>query len=212
METTLPVSSVNKSTSSVLKSSNRVSLKSKLVLLVILGLLVVFGLWKKEWFVAAMVNGQPITRWELNQVLVKQYGVQTLDNMVSQKIAEQEVAKQGTAVTDKEVDDRINQISSTMPTGMTLDQALQMQGLDKAEFRKQVKLQLAIDKILASKITVSDKEIDGYISSNAAQFKSVSSATARDTAKKTLEQQKASETFSAWFTSLKQSAKILKFI
>ncbi|KKT75992.1 MAG: PpiC-type peptidyl-prolyl cis-trans isomerase [Microgenomates group bacterium GW2011_GWA2_44_7] len=188
------------------------SLKSKLAIVAVLALLIAFGLWKKEWFVVAVVNGQPVTRWQLNQILVKQYGAQTLDNLINQQIAQQEVAKQGGSVTDKEVDDRINQISATVPQGMTLDQALQAQGLDKEEFKKQIKLQLSIDKILASKITVSEKEINDYIASNASQFKGVPSDTAKETAKKTLEQQKGSTEFSSWFNSLKQSAKVLKFI
>ncbi|MCL5125321.1 MAG: SurA N-terminal domain-containing protein [Deltaproteobacteria bacterium] len=188
------------------------SLKAKLVALIVLALLVAFGLWKKDWFVAAVVNGRPIMRWQLDKALVKQYGAQTLDGMINQDIAEQEVARQGISVTGKEVDDRINEISSTMPKGMTLDQALQIQGLDKAEFRNQVRLQLAIDKILASKTVVTDKEIDDYMASNAAQFKNVSSAEARVTARKAIEQQKGSEAFSAWFASLKQKAQVYKFI
>lgn len=175
-------------------------------------LLVALGILKKEWFVVAMVNGQPITRLSLEQSLVKQYGSQTLDGLVSQAIVEQAVGKEKTEVTEKMVDQKLAEIAASLPTGMTLDQALQTQGVDKIEFRKRIRMQLAIEKALSSKVSISEKDITDYISSNSAQFKSASPSAARESARKAVEQQKLNDAFLSWFSDLKQKAKILRFL
>jgi parvulin-like peptidyl-prolyl isomerase len=198
------------STSSV--SHSKHPIRKKAVIVGGLIVLAAFLFFKKAWFVAAVVNGQPITRFSLNQILTKQYGAQTLETMINQTILEQEIARNKIIITDKVIDDKIAEITASLPANYTLDQALKLQGLDKAEFRNQLKIQLAIDKILVDKTNVTDKEVADYIASNSAQFKDSSPAATLSTARNVLQRQKSTEAFNSWFSALRQNTKILKFL
>ena len=188
------------------------STKKRLIFILFIIALLAFGLWKKNWFVVAVVNGQPITRLELTQALTTQYGQQTLDNLISEKLVEQAISQKGIRITSNQTDQKIADITSSLPKGMTLDQALTSQGMDITTFRHQVQLQLGIDQLLASQTAVSEKEIDDYLVSNSAQFKDSSPSAARAAAKNALAQQKSTTAFQNWFAALRQNAKILNFL
>jgi hypothetical protein len=159
-------------------------------------------------FLAAVVNGQPITRSSLDKQLEAQYGSQALDDLISRTIVEQEIQKQHIVISNDQVNVKIDSIKKTLPQNMTLDQALKMQGLSLPDFQQQVKIQLALDQILSSKIQVTDSEISDYIATNSSQFKGASPSAAYQQAKTTLQQQKSNQVFQSWFATLRQSAKI----
>ena len=88
-----------------------------------------------------------------------------------------------------------------------------MQGLNPANFKRQLELQLSIEKMFAKESTVSASEIDEYLKENAEQF-----ADATDPAKlKTevesfLKQQKISKAYEDWFGGIQKDAKITRNI
>lgn len=185
--------------------------KYLLILIAFIFLVVLVSL-NKSWFVVALVNGRPITRFTLDRTLVKNFGTQTLENMISDELVRQEIAKQNVVVSSQEVDQDIARISAGLPSGITLDQALQFQGIDLNEFKEQEKMRLSVDKLLASQITVSDKEVDSYLATNSAQFKNATPAAAKTSARSILERQKESAAFTSWFSDLRQKGKVLNFL
>lgn len=193
-------------------SSIPIFTKKYTIMVLVVVFLLVIGYLNKRWFIAAIVNGRPITRIALDQALTKQYGSQTLDNMINEDLINQEIAKQNIPISQSEVDQRVSEITAGLPQGVTLDQALQLQGVDAADFKNQVRIQLGIDKILASKITVTDREVNQYIATNAAQFKNASPSAAQASARNILIRQKENGAFTSWFAQLKQNAKVLKFL
>lgn len=192
--------------------STTIFTKKYTLLVLILVFLLVLGYLNKSWFVAAVVNGRPITRIALDQALTKQYGAQTLDNMINEDLINQEIAKQNVSISQSELDQKVAEITAGLPQGVTLDQALQLQGMDAADFKNQVKIQLGIDKILAAQISVSDKEVSQYIATNAAQFKDASPSAAQASARNILVRQKENDAFTTWFAAIKQNAKVAKFL
>lgn len=209
---TLSITRESEQSFSELPSPQPVFTKKFILVTIALVLLVIGAYLKRNWFIVAFVDGRPITRIALDRVLVKQYGPQTLDNMINESLINQEVANQHITVSESDIDQKIAEITAGLPEGVTLDQALQLQGMDSTEFKKQIKIQLGIDKILASKITVSEKEISQYIATNTAQFKDASPAAAQASAKNILLRQKENDAFTEWFATLRKNAKIAKFI
>ena len=76
-----------------------------------------------------------------------------------------------------------------------------------------MKLQLMIEKILESKVQVTETDIDQYIEQNAASFPEETDFEAiRNTIKDQLLQQRMSQQFNEWMAGLRSEADIQNFI
>lgn len=183
--------------------------------IILLAVLVVIVLaWKfKGNFIAALVNGQPVSRFELNDQLVKQYGDQTLDNIINERLIIAGVRQKGIFVTSGEINDRVKQIEEKLKDKISLADALKAQGLTESAFRKQLEIQISIEKMFDKDATVSSKEVDDYLVQNKEAFKiATDQAAIRRDIESTLKQQKSSDLFNSWFTEIRKSASIKKFL
>lgn len=178
---------------------------------VVLGI-IAFLVTNKGLFVAAVVDGQPIFRWDLNSTLMSRYGSQTLDAMISQRLIDEQAAKEGVSVSQAEMDGRIQSLVANMGGGMTIDQLLQYQGMTRADFDSQLKLQLTVEKLLGKGVTVSDPEIADYIATNSANMTATTDTGMKTEAKDAIMQQKISSQLPTWFAGIKAKASILRFI
>lgn len=132
--------------------------------LVILALLVYIF---RSWFVVATVNGQIITRAELNKQLEQQYGKEILDSIITKTLVLQEADRQHVSVSQQEIDDSIKQISDTLSKqGQSLDSVLAARGMKKQDLEDQIRLQKTVEKLVGKSVSVSDQEIADYISKN----------------------------------------------
>lgn len=175
--------------------------------------LLAYLVWKnKSLFVVATINNMPISRIELDQIMVDQYGQQTLDNLITKKLVENEISKQNITVSDSEVDSKVKEVETTLPQGMSLEQALQMQGLSLTEFKNQLKLQIAVNKHFDSQVQISDQDIDNYIKENEALLTASDSASQREEARNSIKNSKISEMVNNWINDLRSQAKIVKYI
>lgn len=185
----------------------------KKLFLVIVAALLAYLVWKnKSLFVVATINNMPISRIELDQIMVDQYGQQTLDNLITKKLVENEISKQNITVSDSEVDSKVKEVETTLPQGMSLEQALQMQGLSLTEFKNQLKLQIAVNKHFDSQVQISDQDIDNYIKENEALLTASDSASQREEARNSIKNSKISEMVNNWINDLRSQAKIVKYI
>ena len=185
---------------------------SKLFLLLVivgLGLL----LWRyKSAFIVALVNNKPITRWQLNQVLASRYGAQTLDNLVTQSLVESEINRLNIEVSQDEISAKIQEIETTLPQGMTLTQALELQGTTLVDFTNQLQLQLAVNKHLESQVQISDDDITKYLTENKSLLTASSPAEMRKEAEDTIRADKTRELVDKWLADLQAQAKVYKFL
>ncbi len=167
-------------------------------------------------FVVALVNGQPLTRFEVIQELESQGGKQVSSSLITKDIIMQGFAKKNITVSQQEVDAEIRRISNQVKQqGGTLDQMLAAQGETQKSFEERVKIQLMAQKLFADKLKVSDSEVQSYIDNNK-QDPTIANATdeaALHTQIKTqLGQQKLRDTFQAWVTQLEKNASVIHFI
>lgn len=181
-----------------------------LVIVVIIALLYYF----KGLFVVATVNGQPITSIALINEMKKESGKQSLNSLVSESLILQEAHKQNITISDKDIDGQINTLESSLTSqGQNLDDVLSQRGMTRNDLRDQIKVQLIVDKMLGSKVTVTDKEINDYYNQNKSSLPStMDEKSAKASIKQQLRQQKIASAFQTWISGLEQKAKINYFV
>src|SRR6266567_3429232 len=148
-----------------------------LILIIVIVLLGAALYYFRGLFVAAVVNGQPISRLEVVQQAEKQSGKTTLDTLVRDALIEQEAKKENVNVSDKEVTDEIATLENNLKKqGQTLNQVLAAQGMNEDDLRNLIRLDKLVQKMVGKKVTVSDNEVNDYISKNKASLPSTDEA------------------------------------
>lgn len=183
----------------------------KLATVILLVGLVILGLVKKNWFVAGLINGSPITNFELQQRLNEQFKTQVLNQITDEKIVLQEAKKQGIFISDTEVQARIAQLEAKFGGAQVLDNLLSQQGQTRKSIKNQIKVQIAVEKLYDKEATYSAEEVDEFIKKNKKQLQSTESASQKLEATAIIKQQKLSQIIKDKFEQLKQQAKIQLF-
>ena len=181
------------------------------VVVVILGL-VAFFVSHKGLVVAAVVDGRPIFRWQLNSVMTARYGAQTLDSMISQSLIDEQAQKAGVSVSGADIAKKETDLVKSLGSNVSLDDVLKYQGMTKADFEDQLRLQLTVEKLLGKDITITDADVDGYLASNAATLTATDEAGQREEAKQAIFSQDINNKLQTWFTGIKAKASILNFL
>jgi foldase protein PrsA len=210
--------SVTESSSDMSKSQKRFSLPrlSKKTLGILAGLtilaLVLFLL--RSWFVVAVVNGQPITRFEFQREIEQQSGRQVLDGLITRTLIAQEARKQNITVSSEEIDAAIKDIEKTLSeSGQSLDSALAMRGLSRDQFIQQIRIQKEVEKLLEKQTSVSAEEVDAYIKTNASSLPSgISGEELNRQVTEQLKQEKLSQEFPSFLQGLQQNANIIQVV
>ncbi len=189
-------------------------LKPKQLLWPIIILLIALAmLFLKDQLIVAMVNGKPITRFQLIKELEDQGGSQILDSLVTMEIVKQEINKLDIKVSDEEIDTQLNEIEESLSAqGQSLDDLLAMQGVSRDDIKKDLKLNLQIDKVLADKIQASEEEVVEYFESNkellgdAVNFEEI-----KEDIKAQLIQEKRATAQQEWLTTIRNDAQVRYF-
>ena len=196
------------------KTSSGKQFKKKILifLIIIIAGLVLF--YFKGLFIAALVNGQPVTRISLVQELERKDGKRVLSSLVTQTLILQEAQKKHVDVSQKEIDEQVKKVEDSLKKqGQNLDAALTIQGLTRKDFVTQIKLQKLVEKMLAKDVKVTDKEVEDYVEKNKNNIpKDMKPEDAKMSARQQLEQQKLGEKFQPWLQKLQSTAKIQYFV
>ncbi len=189
-----------------------VSLKTVIwiaVAIVLLTLLFVY----KGLFVAATVNGSPISRFSVVKELEARSGKAALDNLIVEKLISMEAAKKGVKITDEQIAAEITNIENQIKSqGGTLDQALSMQGMSMTDLKSQIRLQKELESLLGDKLAVTDAEIESYIKDNKVQIPAGQEASYRENITQQLKQQKLNSEAGSYIESLKAQSSIKYFV
>lgn len=184
--------------------------KTAYIILLIVGVLLL-AMFKKDWFIAAMVNGTPVTNLELQQKLNKQFKSQVLNQLINEKIILQEAARLGIAPKAEEIKQRISEIETRVGGKEALDTLLVQQNTTIESLSDQLRLELIVSKLYEKEATVSGEEVQKFIENNKAILQSTDSASLEKEAEDTIKQQKLSQIFSQKFQELRQKANIKIF-
>jgi foldase protein PrsA len=129
------------------------------------------GYYLKGMIVAATVNGKPIWRFEVVKQLERYYGANVLDNLITQRLMEKEAQQNGIVVTEEEIDSAIKELEANLGnSGTNLDEALKESNMTREDLRKDYKTNIMIEKLLTSRVSVSEEEVQNYIDENEDTF------------------------------------------
>lgn len=182
------------------------------LVVILAALLVILALTNKGMFLAAVVNGQPIFAWQLNQTLRDRFGQQALEGMIADMLLTQETKKQGVVISQSEIEAKQQEILGSLGGNVNLDDLLRFQGLTKADFDNQIRLQLSVEKLLTRGLTITEADIDNFIATNRAVLIATTEAELKEEARRAIMSQGVSGQLQEWFTELKTKAKILRFL
>lgn len=169
------------------------------------------ALMNKGLIVAATVNGKPIFSWQVHNELKTRYGQQTLEGMIGEQLILDEGAKKGIVVSNDDVATKEKEIVASLGADASIEDLLQFQGMTKAEFEKQLKLQILVEKLLTADVKVTDAEIENYISTNSAMLTATEPAKLKEQARQGILNDVVNTKLQSWFSEIRQKASIFKF-
>jgi foldase protein PrsA len=133
---------------------------------VLIVLAVVFGMASSKNDAVAMVEGEPINKDDLYNVLVKQYGTSTLGYLIDNKIVELEADKENIKISDKEIDEEMKVYIDSYGGEKAFNSVLEQSGISQADIETDIVNYLKIKKLLESKIDITDEEMKTYFEEN----------------------------------------------
>jgi hypothetical protein len=168
----------------------------------------------RSLFVAAVVNGQPISRISIIRETEKQSGKQALDTIIRNTLIEQEARKANVTVSEKEIDDEIKKVDETLSKqGQKIDDVLAMQGMTRQDLRKVIRLNKLVTKVVGSDVKVTDDEVNAYVEKNKDLLpQGQTEEQLKKTATDQVKQQKLNDKIRTWLESLQTKAKIMYFV
>jgi len=128
---------------------------------------------------AAKANGEVITEPQLIQELMSRHGYAVLETMIEALAIHQEATERGISVTAEQVaasyqEARSKIVSSVRDPRLSASQIFAMwlaqRNLNRETFRRQVELQLLLEKIVEDQIEVTDQEVAQYYESHQKQL------------------------------------------
>ena len=147
---------------SKVKAWKKKNWKKVVIGLGVLGLLIYF----RTLFVVAWVNGRPISRMTYVSELERVAGTQALDGLMTKALIVQEGKKQKVKVSKSEVDEEIVKLEELAgQQGMSLDQLIELQGINRASLTKDIGLQKILEKLIEGD-EVSEEDVQKYIEDN----------------------------------------------
>ncbi len=186
-------------------------LKNKKFLIVATILLfVIFLALAKSLFVAALVNGWPVSRIAVIRALEKQGGSDVLNTLVERSLIFQEARKLGVKVSDDVVNQQIASIEEILKgQNLTLEEALAARGQIKKDLIDQIRIQKTVEAILTQKINITEEDIENYFKENKQLLdEGTVLEDVKEDIRQQLFQQKLNEEYGKWIEGLKTKAKI----
>lgn len=168
----------------------------------------------KGLFIAATVNGQPISRLAVVSQLEQQGGKQELDTLIAESLVLQEAKKRNISIPQSQINSEIASIEAQLKgQGTTLDEALAARGMSRNDLLEQMKIQDLLNKMVGGSVKVSDADVASYISKNKDSLpQGLSDAEMQKQVRAQLEQQQLQNKTQAFLATLQKNAKITYFV
>ncbi len=209
------LSSVSESGPSKIRKFQMIIRKINLKTAIIIAVVIVVGALAyayKGLFIAATVNGSPISHFAVIGKLEKASGKKMLDSLITRKLIIGELDKKKITVTDDEINADIKKIEDQITAqGDTLVQTLTAQGMTTADLKDQISINLRMEKLLADKTQVSDDEINQYIKDNKLNVPKGQEAQYNDQIRNQLKSNKLNQAAQDWVNSIRSQASIRYF-
>ncbi|MBI4051118.1 MAG: peptidylprolyl isomerase [Elusimicrobia bacterium] len=116
----------------------------------------------------ATVNKETISQPDLLQRLVANFGTQTLNQMIDEKLIQQEIKRLGIKPNAKEVEERLSRIRQQFKDAATFEQQLKTAGTSLEIVKNQISLEVTRDTLIKklAKIEVNESELKDFFEQN----------------------------------------------
>lgn len=142
----------------------------------------------------AVVNGEKITRAELLEALLQQYGSTVVERLIEQKLMEQAAKKRGVQITDADLDRMYESYKRQSPSLQAVEEWERQVG--RKTILQQLKPRLIYIKLGEQITQVSDEELEEIRASHIlVRTEGVSEAVAKEKIEKALSELKAGKDF-----------------
>lgn len=166
----------------------------------------------KNLFVAATVNGSPVSRLKVIEELERQGGQGVLDALITEKLILNEAEEQDIVVPGEELEAEMTKLKEgVVQSGTTFEAALAERGFTEESLRHSILVQLTLKRLLADILTVSEEDIDQYILENAIEVPEGDSTLLREGLRQQLQDEKFSQEAAGFIEKLKAEADIKYF-
>jgi len=125
---------------------------------------------KLESAVVATVNNEKISKLDLYNRMIRDNGTSALDEMIQEKLVDQEAAKLGVAVTAIEIDAEITKIKTRLGGEDAFQAALGQNGITLDQLKQYQAFQLKITRILGKDVKTDDETLKTFFTENTASF------------------------------------------
>ncbi|MFJ5625009.1 peptidylprolyl isomerase [Peribacillus loiseleuriae] len=118
----------------------------------------------------AEVDGNKISKDELYDALVSQYGATVLDTIITNKLVDLEAEKAKVKITDKEIQVELDKMMESYGGKDTFEAQLASSGLKTADIEDDIRSYLKTVKLLEPRIKITDDEMKKYFEANKDQY------------------------------------------
>jgi foldase protein PrsA len=137
---------------------------------IFLGLLLIFGTAFTKTETAASVNGEKITKEELDTQLTEMYGADILDSLITNKVIEMEASKEKVKVTGNEIDEELKKLQESYGGEEAFASALEQNQVSMDKIREDIEIYLLAEKMIGTSIEVTEDEMKTYFEENKVSF------------------------------------------
>ncbi len=134
------------------------------VLILAIGIFLSLALSKDK--AIAKINGEAISKDELYDVMVEQYGAATVDQLIADKIVASEAKKEKVAITDEELNAEVDKLKESYGGEEVFDQMLASNNTSLDALKEELKSYLTLRKLLVPQIEITDEELKTYFDEN----------------------------------------------
>ncbi|WP_260631515.1 peptidylprolyl isomerase [Neobacillus niacini] len=114
----------------------------------------------------AKINGDAISKDELYDVMVKQYGSAAVEQLIADKIVAAEAKKEKISITDEDLDKEVEQLKQSYGGEEVFNQVLASNNTTVDVLKDELKNYLTMRKLIEPQIEISDEEIKTYFDEN----------------------------------------------
>jgi foldase protein PrsA len=199
-----------------MNSKNSKTIVAMIILAIVIGFLIGYGVFRPRQDVVASVNGEKLTKEQLYNELLKSNGEEALNSLISQKIIELEMNKQQIVVSDEEVQTELQKYYDNYGGEEGFNEALASSGYTLEEFKKETINELGVRKILEPQITITDEEMKSYFEENKTQFtpegQTADFEKSKADVREALLQSKIATEYSTWMDNLYQQYAVKNYL
>jgi foldase protein PrsA len=114
----------------------------------------------------AKINGEGISKDELYEVMVEQYGAATVEQLIADKIVASEAKKEKITISDEELNEEVDKLKESYGGEEVFNQVLASNNTTVDVLKEDLKNYLTMRKLIEPQIEISDEELQTYFDEN----------------------------------------------